>query len=114
MVISRYSEFLDYYQKLINYKLSCLSLNSELLSKLCRALGETLGKAVKELDIKSTDSRKVNFANVNNNLQTYIPTEYSLRRHDDTRELEELNNAIDQVRSVPAVKSQNNSSVSWI
>nr|XP_045626015.1 uncharacterized protein LOC123775143 isoform X2 [Procambarus clarkii] len=62
------------------------------------ALGETLKTLLKDLDIKSSDSRKVNFANFNNNLHSYVPSEVTSRRHDDSRELEELNNAIDQVR----------------
>ncbi|XP_071513882.1 uncharacterized protein [Panulirus ornatus] len=72
-----------------------LQLPDEVLNT---ALGETLKSVLKDLDIKSTDSRKVNFANFNNNLHTYIPTEVTSRRQDDSRELEELNNAIDQVR----------------
>lgn len=62
------------------------------------SLGETLKTALKDLEIKSTDSRKVNFANFNNNLHSYIPSEVTSHRHDDSPELEELNNAIDQIR----------------
>ncbi|KAK7077715.1 Desumoylating isopeptidase 1, partial [Halocaridina rubra] len=61
-------------------------------------LGDTLKSLIKELDIKSSDSRRVNFANFNNNLNSYIPSEVSSRSHDDSPELEELNHAIDQIR----------------
>ena len=66
--------------------------------RLLSALGETLKSVVKDLDIKSSDSRRVNFANFNNNLHSYVPADLSSRSRDDSRELEELNQAIDQVR----------------
>ncbi|XP_069949889.1 uncharacterized protein [Cherax quadricarinatus] len=72
-----------------------LQLPDEVLNT---TLGETLKTVLKDLDIKSSDSRKVNFANFNNNLHSYVPAEGIPRRQDDSHELEELNKAIDQVR----------------
>ncbi|XP_050694155.1 uncharacterized protein LOC126984470 isoform X3 [Eriocheir sinensis] len=67
-------------------------------------LGETLSGLVKELDIKSTGSRKINFGNYtnnnNNNHSLGYPPGAPVPRHDDSPdlELERLNQAIDQVR----------------
>ncbi|KAK4317290.1 hypothetical protein Pmani_011627 [Petrolisthes manimaculis] len=63
-------------------------------------LGDSVRSAVRELDIKSsTNTRKVNFANFNNNvdLNTYIPT-FTRNHRGDSPELDQLNHAIDQVR----------------
>ncbi|XP_063852913.1 uncharacterized protein DDB_G0284459-like isoform X3 [Scylla paramamosain] len=72
-------------------------------------LGETLSSVVKDLDIKSSGSRKINFANYNNNVHTFVPGEYGRQRQQQQQqhqgrsdspdlELERLNQAIDQVR----------------
>ncbi|KAK3867585.1 hypothetical protein Pcinc_026964 [Petrolisthes cinctipes] len=63
-------------------------------------LGDSVRSAVQELDIKSSiNTRKVNFANFNNNvdLNTYIPT-FTRNHRGDSPELDQLNHAIDQVR----------------
>lgn len=62
-------------------------------------LGETLSSIAKNLELKSSETRSVNFGNLNNNLLNYLPTDVLSRRHDDSPELEELNNAIEEVRS---------------
>merc|ERR1712212_58565 len=72
-----------------------LQLPDEVLNT---SLGDTLKTVLKDLEIKSSDTRKVNFANFNNNLQSYIPSEVTSHSHDDSPELEELNHAIDQIR----------------
>lgn len=66
-------------------------------------LGDSVRTAVQELDIKSSsNTRKVNFANFNNNvdLNTYIPTFTPRNHRGDSPELDQLNHAIDQVRYV--------------
>ncbi|XP_076053020.1 uncharacterized protein LOC143032337 isoform X3 [Oratosquilla oratoria] len=61
-------------------------------------LGETLSSIAKNLELKSSETRSLNFGNLNNNLLNYLPTDAITRRHDDSPELEELNNAIEEVR----------------
>ena len=61
----------------------------------CSPLGEALAALIKDLKLKSTQARGVNFANFNNN--DYLPSEIGNRNREDP-ELDELNDAIEQVR----------------
>merc|ERR1712228_941327 len=57
-------------------------------TEICKSVSAIL----KELDLKDSQSRSVNFSNFNNNLTNYVPTDLR-RNHDDSPELDELNQA---------------------
>ncbi|CAL4119909.1 unnamed protein product [Meganyctiphanes norvegica] len=75
-------------------------------TEICNSVSSIL----KELDLKDSNSRSVNFSNFNNNLTNYIPTE-SRRNHDNSPELDELNQAIEEIRHNSALLEDRRNSI---
>merc|ERR1712142_149649 len=75
-------------------------------TEICSSVSNILS----ELDLKDSNSRSVNFSNFNNNLTDYIPTE-SRRNHDDSPELDELNQAIEEIRHNSALLEDRRNSI---